>query len=272
MIITASAASSWTVVRGQCGTSAAAHDNASTIYLIGHTSYDNTDITTDKQKTATIITNYVQPILLPLEQTLIAQAVASVKGASIFEKAKRLLLAEAMRSLELSVINGTVQSGAASGTVMGTMNGLLALITTNTTAASSAEITESYIIASQQQMWTYGGVSNLGLTGAFNKKVMGGWTQDRVRFTQSERRLGGIVGEYESDFGVIELLLDRYVLPGDFILINTDAVRLRPLIPFTYFEVARTGTADKGFIYGVYSVELNGQKKNGAKITGLATS
>jgi hypothetical protein len=112
---------------------------------------------------------------------------------------------------------------------------------------------------------------NLAVLNSFQAEQISSWKEGRVRFTQSESRVGGVVSQYECEYGLIDIMLNRYMPADTILLVDPAKIQLRPLIPWTYFEVGRTGTADKGFVYGVYSVELQREKQH-AKITGLATS
>ena len=273
MIVTASAANSLTVARGQCGTSATTHDTGATVRLLGHTSYDNTDITTDKTKTASIKSNYVQPILIPLEITEIGKAVNSVKGADIWQYEKEIRLKEALRSLEIAALRGAKQSSSpqGSGSVMSTMDGCIALVSTNETAASSATLTEAHLRAAMKTSWDNGSSVNLGVCNAFQAEQISSWMEGRVRQAVGESRVGSVVTQYVCEYGSIDIMLNRYMPNDTVLLVDPSKIQLRPMIPWTYFEVARTGTAEKGFVYGVYSLELRNEKQH-AKITGLATS
>jgi hypothetical protein len=271
MIVTASAADVLTVVRAQCNTSAATHDDGSTITLIGHTSFDNTDLPVTKHKTATRVYNWVQPIMLPVQLTEIAKAVNNISAPDLMGHEKSIVLKQAMRSLELSVLRGSAQAASQQGsnTVMQTMKGIQEMISTNNTAAADAELTEANLINAIESAWDNAGNVGLAVMNSYQNRIISGWKTDRVRFAQGERRIGGVVDQYESEFGVIDIMLNRYMPTDEIFLVDTSKIQMRPMIPFVFFEVARTGTAEKGFVYGVYTVELVNEKQH-AKITGLA--
>jgi len=91
------------------------------------------------------------------------------------------------------------------------LKGVTGWITTNTTDASAAAITEDMFLDSLQSMWVSGGKPSSAICGAFQKRSMSAFTTNLKYTMADEKQLTQAVDIYQSDFGVVVIRLHHIV-------------------------------------------------------------
>jgi hypothetical protein len=167
------------------------------------------------------------------------------------------------------------------------MGGLTYFIATNANAEGGADIDEDLLRARMQQSYDNGGRINLAATGPIQKGKISALISAAQRWYPTPGNVGtpaglgsrstggetvGIVADtFRSDFGDVELLMDRNILPDEAFYLQTDLISKISGMPFTLENLAKTGTSRKSQIVGWFSFELKAEKRH-AYSSGLKTT
>jgi len=130
-----------------------------------------------------------------------------------------------------------------------TMGGLTEYITTlNNT--SSTQLTETNLLDQLQNAFDNGGSPDRLVVGAKQKRfASNNWTTAlTLNATRVEAGRGYVVEYFDSDFGRISVLLDRWVNTSDAFGFSRDQVELTTLRPMQFEMLAKTGDSIKGQI------------------------
>lgn len=189
-----------------------------------------------------------------------------------------LKLPKMRRDINYSFVAGTYQLPANNLSARKT-RGIIAATTTNVTAAGGAALTEDMTLDMIQSVF-----GSRGVVQAWEPTLMVGATQKRAltdlfvrnaRFQQVSRRVGGAnVQAIETDFGIINVMLER-VVPADtvqFCHLRLCRPRFMPVPSKGVFfgePLAKTGASDKYQLYGEAGLEYGDEGYHG-KIVGLA--
>lgn len=192
-------------------------------------------------------------------------------------------LKQIARDIELSFITGTFQNPSNNSTPRKT-RGLLEAIVTNVKDMAGGvptidDINDLFQIAYQNGGLQEGETRTL-IAGPAMKRLL---TKIFIRdvgsgsaFYQQSRNVGGVnLLQIETDFGSAALMIDRYMPVGTLVAASLEECAPRILqIPgkgFLFFEeLAKTGAATKGQIYGEIGLEFGNERKH-AKLVDATT-
>lgn len=179
------------------------------------------------------------------------------------------------RDVNYTFLNGTYQVATNAG-VANKTRGIFALAATvNTLAAAGASLDKAKIDALLLQMFNNGAkFQNMVLfTNGFQKQKI----SSIYGYAPQDRNVGGVnIKQIETDFGNIGIVLDRMVPAGQIGLFDMGEIKpvFQP-VPgkgnFFYEELAKTGAAEEGQIFGQIGL-AHGHGSLHGSITGLATS
>ncbi|MHC4619401.1 MAG: SU10 major capsid protein [Planctomycetota bacterium] len=271
VLVTVSAATQLTVTRGQCGTTAAAHDDASICYVIGQATYWNTEFPIAKMKTRTPTGNYSQQWLIPIEVDDVTRLLQNVGTADEFTYQKNKKLPKALQTLERSVLRGRKQSTPqGDATTVGTMDGMRYLITTNSTDASAERLTEATLRAAIKETDDQGGKPDLIICDRFNGDIIDSWNEGRTRYTPDATMTGrSTIQTYRSSYGMQRVIRSRHMVGlGEIYIVDSAKVSLAPIQTFVVVDYSKISTSHRAAIWGIYTLEVKGEK-HCAKITNL---
>ncbi|MCC9712070.1 DUF5309 domain-containing protein [Streptomyces sp. MNU76] len=196
-------------------------------------------------------------------------------------------LIQIARDVEQSFLTGTFQNPADNLTPRKT-RGILAAITTNVIAAAGAELDSDnggaeepgYLLLDLLQMvWESGGImvseTATIMCNAYQKrKLTKAFITDR-NYQEMSREVGGVsVTTIETDFGRLNIMLNRYMPTDELAVVSLDECAptflFTPGKGFLFVEpLAKVGAAERSQIYGEVGLKYGNQKAHG-KITGLA--
>lgn len=191
----------------------------------------------------------------------------------------KLQMLQIARDVEASFTTGTMSDPTDNNTPRRT-KGILEAITTNVIDAEGAPLTTDLVLDLLQKAWESGGLqvdeTRTLLTNATQKRKLTKLFVTDMGYKQESRTVGGVhVETIETDFGKVNLMLDRY-MPKDTIA----PVSLEKLFPRFleipgkghFFEepLAKTGAAEKAQLYGEIGLEYGSEIEH-AKLEGLAT-
>jgi len=193
-------------------------------------------------------------------------------------KLKQLRLA---KLLERAVLYGNPNTGTLEGDAShpSTMGGMIGKgstatypnIQTNTTSLSSAEVTDTDLKAEMQVIYDAGGDPNTIIVNSFNKGVISGFLQGYRRATMDDKKYGGVVSKYETDFGICDIVLDRYMLQSDIVILDKSMFKIGAYRPFKVKDIPQTTDNVKIEIVGQYSCMLHNEE-HASYIYSTATS
>lgn len=186
-------------------------------------------------------------------ETIICGNQAAQAGTNNTTEAVRKL-----RSFEAWVPEGNRSDNVSSGA------GTTTLAATDGTTGQLRAFTETMFLDVLQAMYTAGAEPDTALLPAAQKKVFAGFSGQAFRQTDGQsKKVNNMVDIYESDFGIIDARISRYVrpagvtgnaTPGRSVLIfEKDKVEVAYLRPFTVIDLAKTGSATRKAIEAEYT-------------------
>ena len=201
------------------------------------------------------------------------EAVKKAGRASEFSYQMAKKMKELARDMEYVLVNGTGNSGA-SGTAR-QLKGVLGWIsTTNTTGTGtgSETLTESMYNDNLQAIFNQGGNPDVTYANGWQKRKISAFTSPSTRqINVEDKKLIATVDVYESDFGMMKIILDRYMPTDTIVNLEEDKWRIAMLRPVKYKELPDLGGGPKGQIDAEYTLEALNEASSG-KITQLATT
>ncbi|WP_396909500.1 DUF5309 family protein [Mycolicibacterium sp.] len=181
------------------------------------------------------------------------------------------------RDVEKSFITGTYQMPANNSTARKT-RGLLEAITTNVVDLAGAALTADDVLDLLQEVWENGGIQETEtrtlIVGASVKRQLTNLFITGKNYQEATRNVGGVnLQTIETDFGRVNLMLDRYVPSDALVVVSLEDCSPRFLeIPgkghFFAEPLAKTGAADKVQIYGEIGLDYGNERRHG-QITGI---
>lgn len=186
------------------------------------------------------------------------------------EIADRLL--ETKRDLEWYFLNGT--KATESGMTPRQMNGLVNLVNANNVVDATEGLSEELMLNAMQKMWDHGSQGeyytfvNAGTKRLINKLLTTGGNI-RVNTSNGLNQVMGItVQKIESDFGVLNMVLDRHMDANTMLIVDLDQVEIAELRG-TFFEMLpKAGDYFKGHILNESTIKLLNSYA-GAKLTNI---
>ena len=184
---------------------------------------------------------------------------------------------EIATSVEWSFINSDQVAGDSA--TARRLDGLIQKITTNTTTVTSdaASITgetaadlaafEDVLNAMFQQMWTTGQPCDTVLVGGSRKRRISKLTNKVTRNIDAEQKTQILsINVYDSDFGTVNIILDRYVPDENILAIALDMWEVSYLRRFTQFKLAKTADSTQIAVVGELTLDAKTERAGG-KIT-----
>jgi len=273
VLVTASSATSLTIVRAQCGTSAAAHADTVVGNVITQATYDNTEYPISKLKTRGRVSNYLQQFLVPVEVSDIARMIETVGTADELDWQREKKVRKALVLLERAFLRGAAQSTPqGSATIPPTMKGLRSLISTNSVDASSAQLTEATLRSAVKKVDDFGGQADAIICNRFQAEIIDSWNDARTRIEFTETTTGREpIQMYKSPYGMQRVIRSRHMRADELYIIDSSKTTLAPLATFGLRDFSKVSTSTRLAVWGVYTAVLRAEK-HAAKITSLATS
>jgi len=134
------------------------------------------------------------------------------------------------------------------------------------TDGAQTRFTENNLKTVLSSIWTAGGKPDLILAGAFNKQVFSTFTgRATPTETTKEKKITAAVDAYESDFGKLKIVPDRFQRPRDVLVLETDKWAIAYLNgrKFVSLYIAPTGDSEKREILSEYTLVARNEKSSG---------
>jgi len=125
--------------------------------------------------------------------------------------------------------------------------------------ANGAALTENGLNDLLQAMWNTGSMPDFVAVNGTNKRYITAWGTPRIRTDREERTAGASIGRYESDFGVLDIILDRWLRASDVIVGTRGSLGIGPLTgrQFSSRLLPSMGDYDRYEILGEYTIEVH---------------
>lgn len=107
--------------------------------------------------------------------------------------------------------------------------------------------TETLLSAVIDSCWTNGGNPNIIMANSFNKRALNGFTghADQVRHDAADKSVINAVSVYESDYGVMQVVPNRFLRSRDVLVLEKEYWAIGELRPMFTKDIASTGDAEK---------------------------
>ena len=133
------------------------------------------------------------------------------------------------------------------------------------TDGTQRAFTEAQLKDVVSQTWVNGGDPSMIMLGAFNKQKLSGFTGGSTRMSQSaDKTLVSAIDIYESDFGSMTVVPNRFSRNRDCFVIQPDMWAVAYLRDFQLLELAQTGDAQKKAMLAEYTLVSKNEKASGA--------
>ena len=140
------------------------------------------------------------------------------------------------------------------------------------TDGTQRAFTEAQLKDVIKKCWDEGGDPSMVMLGSFNKQILSGFTGGSTRFDPAEnKRLVAAVDVYESDFGAMTVVPNRFSRSRSAYVIQPDMFGVAFLRDFQLMDLAKTGDATKQALLAEYTLVSKNEKASGG-IFDLTTS
>lgn len=255
-----------TIVRGFGSTTPAVGAAGHEYFVIAAAALEGADVSRDTSRPRARRSNYLQIFKADIIVSGTMQSTSKLGGiADEYAYQKQQRLKEVIRDLEKAVI-----LGKSSGNTLGsesayrTFRGIWDSLTTN--ATSTGTMTPDVLDTIIQGAWDYGATDlDLIVVDARWKRAIDNFQSSRINVVQGsgyDENYKARVTQYDSTFGVMDVMLNRWMPQNSMMVISSGRIKVVPLQnrTFTHQEVARTGDSMKGMIVGEYTVEVKNQE------------
>ena len=124
--------------------------------------------------------------------------------------------------------------------------------------------TEAQLKDVVKKCWDSGGDPSMIMLGSFNKQKLSGFTGGSTRFDPAEnKRLVASVDIYESDFGALTAVPNRFQQARSAYVLQPDMWAVSFLRDFQLADLAQSGDAQKKFLLAEYTLESRNQAASG---------
>lgn len=259
--------------RGWGGSTAAQHAQNSVIEIVS-VAYLEGNATPGIARTVvkTSVSNYTQIFEDVVQVSSTLEAVEQWNPGSEYARQLAKTMKTLMILVDKTLIYGKPSAGSA--TVPRSMGGLRHFITTNVTAASGAQLSESLCLTALNQTYDAGGAVKAMAMRLKQKQALNKFLDPNRRTDMDDRTAGAIVDSYLWDQGVVDVVVDRWLPADEVMFLDTEHIGFGPLKSETLrHEVLPKSSLllQKGEIAGEYTAEVKSQTAH-ARITGLATT
>jgi len=140
------------------------------------------------------------------------------------------------------------------------------------TNGTQRAFTEALVKSVLQLAYTNGGNPTKLIVGAFNKQKVSEFSGNATRMDKSEdKKLYAAIDFYYSDFGVLEVIPDRFSRSRDALLLDPEYLAIAELRPMQDVKPAKIADADPHVILTELTLEVRNEKAHGI-VADLTTS
>ena len=134
------------------------------------------------------------------------------------------------------------------------------------TDGTQRAFTEAQLKSTLASIWTNGGKPNTIYTGSFNKQAFSMFVgrASPIEDTKSKRIIASVTA-YESDFGDLKVVADRFLRQRDVLVLQSDMWGIAHISgrKMVSIVLAKTGDSDRRQILSEYTLEARNEKSSG---------
>lgn len=208
--------------------------------------------------------NYTQILSAEVEVTETEREALQAGFADRYSYELEKAMTEWVDDAEYALMRGGLASGT--GSAARYMRGLKVAVTTTVTSQSGVSLSETILNDYFQNTWNASRVfPDEVYVGGTLKRRISGFTAGTTKFTKVEdKRLINTASVYEGDFGVVKILLHRYItLSGDanndILGIKNDHNKVAQLRAPKHVSMAKVSDSTRGAIIGEITLEHRNQ-------------
>lgn len=192
------------------------------------------------------------------KETMLLASVAADPGAAAGATVRK-----AAGFVAFIITNRTMGATGVAPTLSGVTSGYPV---TAGTAGTLTGLTEDELNAAMQAAWVAGGEPKYGLVSPVNKRLISKtFTGNATKYKDADdKKIVSSIDVYESDFGQIQIVPDRFGVPSDVLLIDPEYVKLSVLQPTRQLPLARTGHTENKLIQCEYTLEVGNEAAHAA--------
>jgi hypothetical protein len=253
MRVTSIAADVLTVVRAYGGSTAVAHNDQAVVLNLGQALGEGSDPNPARWVDRTGQYNLTQifgPTAIQVSGTENVVRKYGLGGTTEFQHQVANRTKEQWITLEQALLYGVRADDTSNK--WRTMGGLAYFLTTgNGSVIDSATTTfaESALLAMLQACYDNGGSPDRAIMGSKNKRLASGFTSSgQIQVMRPDDVRGTVVDYFDSDFGRISLILDRWCRTADVFVFEREQTQITTLRPLVFEMLAKTGDSIKGQI------------------------
>jgi len=161
---------------------------------------------------------------------------------------------EAMVAIEQALLYGTRAEDSTNR--WRTMGGMTFYITTNVDS-STTTLTETLLLNQLEAAFNAGGNPDRIVVNPSQKRNISQFGSSNIRYVQDTNVRGQTVDFYESDFGQVSLVIDRWCRKQDMFIFARDQATVLTLRPLVFEMLAKTGDSIKGQVVGEKSFSFH---------------
>lgn len=169
-------------------------------------------------------------------------------------------LVELKRDLEFYYLSGT--KAAESDSAPRQMNGIINLINSENSIDGTSGLTETLLLDGLQKIWDHGAQGeyytfvNAGIKRILNDLFKNGSNVRVMVENGTDQVMGITVQKIQSDFGTLNLVLDRHVDAHTLFAVDMDQVQIAELRGTFYEDLPKSGDYFKGHIINESTIKL----------------
>ena len=145
------------------------------------------------------------------------------------------------------------------------MGGIPYWVTTNVlgNSAVARDFTPDLLNDALEDCYDVGGAPSIAVMGGTLKRTMSGWNGGAMKTIDADTsKITQKIDVYESDFGMLKVLLDRYTPSGKVYVLDPGLWKKATLRPFKNLDLPKTTDSIKKVIVGEWTLEARAEQAN----------
>jgi hypothetical protein len=270
--VTSIATDALTITRGWAGSTDASHAQFVVVTLMGPALPQGSDVGEARTTTKVGLFNYTQIFEEVVKVSATSQSTRKYTRQNDAEYQIENHLTILGTNMEKTLLFGRKAAPAANSP--GTMDGITPRLSTNVYDKAAAALTQTMLEDAMQDVWNAGGSVATIVANATQKRRINTFLDPYRQADYSNERLGNTITRYVTDFGTVDILLDRWMPANEVLIIDADKIGFGPLQGRTLGVTKlppKSREYDVWQISGEYTAEVRLEKSH-ARIKNLATT
>jgi hypothetical protein len=235
---------------------------------------EGSDVETTAATPSVRVGNYAQISQRKFRVSNTTQAMNPAGRSNEYAYQMSKALKELARDMEKSLHDNSGASGGATDarSLQGVRNAVSTNLVTADSTGSTSALSRDQINTLLRTIWGQGGTPNAIYVNGRQKERIGALTTPVTRnLDASTKRYTSVVNVYDSDYGQLDVILDRYATSTEVLALQEDQFKVAYLRPVHSQSLPDNGGGPKGKVEAEYTLQYGNEKASG-KITGLSAS